>query len=419
MAEFSTRHLLKSSILFVTVALSCVPSTFAQESDSDWWFDIEFIAFKRDLLPGHPEDFAQTDYVFSDDSPFDLFTIDLFKRTNPTFRLANALPDCDPNKRSVTLADLTISSFDVEGLLQEFERDRQALTETLSGQDTSVDNVLFDISHLQFVEQQQYWLTQEPPHLPVLTCTSELAYDDFDQVPQQFFANSPYLIGHHSVLANEQLPLSEYAKRVFAQRDITPIIYTAWRQPVIFGEDNASFYRIFAGKRLDPSAKVKDDTLENTEADAVLKTPIDDTSTEDLPETARMAFVLKQLNLIESALKSEQDVTWEVPDDAADKEQTDTAEITAQWELDGLFKVYLDYVNRVPYLHVDSEFKHARLDLDASGTPILNSYPSKQRRRIISKQIHYFDHPAFGITVRLERYQPPVDSAQNVGNQQN
>jgi hypothetical protein len=45
--------------------------------------------------------------------------------------------------------------------------------------------------------------------------------------------------------------------------------------------------------------------------------------------------------------------------------------------------------------------------VDAQGDARINAFPLKQRRRIISKQIHYFDHPAFGIIIRLERFEVP------------
>ena len=63
----------------------------------------------------------------------------------------------------------------------------------------------------------------------------------------------------------------------------------------------------------------------------------------------------------------------------------------------------------MPYLHIDSEFGFNELELNSVGEAEIKQYPFKQRRRVISKQIHYFDHPKIGIIMRLERYEQPKE----------
>jgi hypothetical protein len=317
-------------------------------------------------------------------------TLDLLQQANPTFRVAASLPDCDLTKRPMTLDDLTISAFDTEQLLTDANQ-----YATVSFVDHTTRPPL-DIQTRAFIEQQ-HWLTDAPSAVK-LSCVSELTYAPFNHVPQLYFADSPYHFGNHAVLADEATFLSAYAKRLFAQRDVTPLLYTAWRQPVVFGEDNAAFYRIYAGKKI------------NIETPPLAQLASQDTI--EKPDYDNSESIIRQLRELESVLASPQAIEWKMS--LVDKPQAPSSQIdmTQNWELDGLFKVYLDNVNRIPYLHIDSEFKHFRLDVDASGQSVITSYPSKQRRRIISKQIHYFDHPAFGIIVRLERYQvPPVDQA--------
>ena len=96
------------------------------------------------------------------------------------------------------------------------------------------------------------------------------------------------------------------------------------------------------------------------------------------------------------------------------------------WELDGRFKLYLQNIGRVPYLHIDSHFNYRQpMMLDGMTLPeaydfdmlsedgtlqpqqFLKPYPFKQLRRVISKQIHYFDHPMFGMVVQIRRYRLP------------
>ena len=127
------------------------------------------------------------------------------------------------------------------------------------------------------------------------------------------------------------------------------------------------------------------------------------------------------------------------------------------WQIDGTINVYLRNVGRVPYLHIDSnldfrqpifdpEIARQRENLASSlfaqdeigaGAEIgeigeiaaiaINQLPQassaqpsplkpnylqsanfNQLRRVISKQVHYFDHPLFGMLVQINRYRWPA-----------
>jgi len=92
------------------------------------------------------------------------------------------------------------------------------------------------------------------------------------------------------------------------------------------------------------------------------------------------------------------------------------------WSIDGLFKVHLDH-----YLYINTEFNI----IDASAkSSVKSSVPSaitakqklasqngvisfKQDRRVITGEIHYFDHPNIGMVVQIRRFDPsaPADEA--------
>ena len=92
------------------------------------------------------------------------------------------------------------------------------------------------------------------------------------------------------------------------------------------------------------------------------------------------------------------------------------------WSIDGLFKVHLDH-----YLYIDTEFNiieptNAPLTLSAKqkltnkeqGVSDNNKVISfKQDRRVITGEIHYFDHPHIGMVVQIRRFDPakPADEA--------
>jgi hypothetical protein len=93
------------------------------------------------------------------------------------------------------------------------------------------------------------------------------------------------------------------------------------------------------------------------------------------------------------------------------------------WSVDGLFKVYLE--NR--YLFIDTELNIVKESKSPSvlsqEQDVLNKHSKisqqtnrvsfKQDRRVISGEIHYFDHPNIGMIVQIRRFDPsePADEA--------
>jgi hypothetical protein len=86
------------------------------------------------------------------------------------------------------------------------------------------------------------------------------------------------------------------------------------------------------------------------------------------------------------------------------KEQVNIAAAPPQpWEIDGFFKVHLDH-----YLFINSEF--SIIDVDQS-TKAKNTVSFKQNRRVITGEIHYFDHPNIGMIVQIRRFDPTKPAA--------
>ncbi|MBQ4828145.1 hypothetical protein J8L84_02485 [Alteromonas sp. MMG017] len=129
--------------------------------------------------------------------------------------------------------------------------------------------------------------------------------------------------------------------------------------------------------------------------------------------------------------------TADVVDDA-DESNISAAFRAPIWKVDGNMKVFLKYINRVPYLHIDSELFYRqpipvngqsatslapsisstdnRVISDANANNVtanaspeyqLVSLPFSEQRRVISNQLHYFDHPLFGMVVQIRRYKRP------------
>ena len=83
------------------------------------------------------------------------------------------------------------------------------------------------------------------------------------------------------------------------------------------------------------------------------------------------------------------------------------------WFLDGFFKVHLDH-----YLYITADFnvynqeqtKLVKADNENTDSKLINF---NQNRRVITGEIHYFDHPYIGMIVQIRRFDPtkPADEA--------
>ena len=372
------------TVSFITLLLCIQQFANAQDEDQQqWWFNVEVIAFKRDLLSSNAENFENANVAFSNIEGIDLLTLQAHKLNEPLKAYSAAIGTCMPNNSNQGQQQ----NHNIDDFLNKLEpATTQTKTESFI---TPATSIIEDAYHsLALQDYQLLCLPRKGQNL-----TKQIA-PSLDAMPTYIFANTDYFVEQPHLLNTDSLTLIDYAKRVFSQRDLQPLLHTAWRQDVAFGINNAEYLKIRAGKLL------------GIEPDAVLPSAYLLEDNKDLQ--ADDASQVDIFDDIADAIEAKTPTNWlslSTNNNSEDKnEQTQHPE----WELDGLFKVYLEYVNLVPYLHIESEFKHHKLSMDESGKAIINAYPFKQRRRVVSKQIHYFDHPAFGIIVRLERFTPPV-----------
>lgn len=236
--------------------------------------------------------------------------------------------------------------------------------------------------------------------------------------PETFYPEMPVLVNgldkpqaaYAHLINQEQFTLTELYQQLKKRRGVHPMLHLAWRQPVVFGRNKAAFYRLYAGSNFaeqfaSNGQPLPDEPVVNP--DALL----------DLPETDHLPTV--PLSLVEQIRVSLADPQAYPPPSQSSligQQQTeeDIEKVDQLWELDGLFKVYLQNIGRVPYLHIDSQLDLRQVKLspateEQQSEPQmhLQVYPMRQLRRVISKQIHYFDHPMFGMVVQIRRYRFP------------
>jgi hypothetical protein len=296
----------------------------------------------------------------------------------------------------------------------------------------------------------------------------------------------------HLLTSNEHA-LTSISKQIRSNRELERLFHVAWRQPVMFGKDNAFDVRLFGGKNYAssfamsgqpikrPAREVSDETDTSvTVTNSLLVTQSDhaasamapnegeQTTSDSTGEYASNEYATGENDIgalndgDDTSITAVRDIFADLEDklatptpialsafsdlDAltmidADNEENANALRKPIWEIDGTMKVFLKYINRVPYLHIDSELLYRQpvseryfavepslLNADDSGnaaiagadpvnnnsdtlayTPMrLVAVPLKEQRRVISTQLHYFDHPLFGFVVQIRRYNRPA-----------
>ncbi|QPG04543.1 hypothetical protein IT774_09840 [Salinimonas marina] len=219
------------------------------------------------------------------------------------------------------------------------------------------------------------------------------------------------------ILSPQANELTSLSAQVRSARGLTRLLHTTWRQPVEFGQQNAASVRVFAGKNYARQF----DLSGQQRADEVPTLELNNTRFEDDNTTEKSFF-----EQLEAQLESNKDVSFAQMMAASEKNTTllqaqvkkaSVAYNAPIWQVDGYIRVYLKNINRVPYLHIESRMYYRQpvpmtLNDIASGAEPryeLVSVPFHQMRRVISKQLHYFDHPLFGMVIKIRRADIPEE----------
>lgn len=277
----------------------------------------------------------------------------------------------------------------------------------------------------------------ETRYLADLLNPFELKPKVIDQTPRVINPPHEEYIGKPYLLPQKSFELATMARDLNRQRGVRIVSHMTWRQEVLFGRSKAQPFRLLAGKNYGNEYQVdgkkhsisKQVSLIDTE-NAVIPDELSTNNNNDL--MTQVSAIIQG----ESPDKSIEQILFDSERAVLDKQKTvdksqggQIAEATYYppvWEVDGLFKVYLQLLGGVPYLHIDSQlnyrqpgklpidnelalFKGLNSPLNNDPEAFLHSYQFQQLRRIISQQIHYFDHPAFGLIVQLRRYRPPAN----------
>lgn len=239
------------------------------------------------------------------------------------------------------------------------------------------------------------------------------------------------------VLSEAQLEMSELRQKLRWQKSLKPILHTAWRQPVQ-ARHLARSLRFFSGENYaqrfnqDGSEIMTSDTNEISDVSPII--PLDSTS-----------LVAQEQEFIEPEPKKPSVDLAQIIEEITPDTLPD---IKPLWRFDGVLKIYL---NRFLFIETDFELRRqgtrdilpslalpnsdvlaqeqvdlslvsqrqsttaTKLTSDTSAessnrlqtVPWLLSDRLKQNRRVRSSEIHYFDHPNFGMVIQIRRFKMP------------
>ncbi|MEM5495963.1 CsiV family protein [Paraglaciecola mesophila] len=455
----------KPKLGMTLLALSCTLGLHTTAYANDWWFDIEVIVFKRDIAAQSiAESFAHKAPEFASPTAFDL----LSDYVSPDLTYMSAgLPSCDASvevnkkeqrERQFTLANTVFTETDYSYLDVQDEPAADETTALINQLRGSAQSDPTNIVNTQVYSDgdntKQSGAQVTPSASPTLSEPTWVKWQIPRSLPCAFEQDRVLLAGPYDKpidvkqpkripihidgveWPNRQSPyllpksaqqLAKLEEHIRWQKDLTPILHLTWRQPVVFGKDKAQPFRLIAGENYaqaydqDGQRKVETPLNEVLDPRFMNAQQNEDSMEKGLSNQALFA----QIN---AALASPE------PAKVIDFSQGNTADADASidaedfiqvaekplWQVEGDFKVYLENLGRTPYLHIDSNLDYRapitlRLpgETDVQPNNFLQSFHFDQLRRVISKQLHYFDHPLFGMVVQIRRYEPPKETDNN------
>ncbi len=251
---------------------------------------------------------------------------------------------------------------------------------------------------------------------------------------------SPYLI------SKDDLKLNDIVKRLRWSKNFQPLLHIGWRQTPVTRTKSIPM-RLFAGENLAYSYQQaleqyqqalsaqtlvlqKKNQQENNgqqSNDSSLNIASNLATTEALAKQHYLTKLLTDIeyvsekdieNIIKETTVSPSEVAKQqkllfASESLSDKSHTSemplllTEKPSQPWFLDGFFKVHLDH-----YLYITADFSVLNTNKssnyqnnEALAQPKTIAF--RQNRRVISSEIHYFDHPYIGMIVQIRRHTPP------------
>ena len=280
---------------------------------------------------------------------------------------------------------------------------------------------------------------------------ASFAYNGFTVDKMPLLINAPEDIDNNSthLLSKESLKLGDVITDLRYSKNFRPLLHMGWRQvarpkkqsipvKVYAGDNFAADYQKQVAKYQTQQNKLHaaltyDDNQENPAELSPADKPMLDSQGVLLAQAkqARIARIVEQISTVTedteqliSAIESDDlSLETDIERRLIDEEQTAPIPPVQDWFLNGFFNVHLKH-----YLFITADFNILDKNLAelataqlAGGAPtsainsnVVSKAPVqakairfKQDRRVISGEVHYFDHPYMGMIVQIRPYKKP------------
>ncbi len=364
-------------------AISAQAQTSLSQANSDPWFEIELIAFERGTLSSTLEKFEQRVTAIPVHRSLDL----LKPLYQPDIRaLQSAWPSCQDKTDSLLAAEDRLSGIEPQPWFDEIQLAEQQLQQ-YTGVFPAEPLLQWPLScrrnqpQIVAVKSPQLIATDEdsqvdgPSLLPVIPQPTVLQ----PNVPQQHQI-TPYLLDETT------FQLKDLAWQLGHRAGHKLLLHTAWRQSLGVKRRSTSL-RFFAGQRYSPKFDYQ----------GLLKTEQNDMLAAAPNLQAAIEQTYQQLQQAQQLSRDEQaQAVHGLPQQV--------------WQLDGIIHPYNERM-----LFADTEFNLRQLVTDANNNERLNTFYVKDSVRLLLGEIHYLDHPRFGLILQIRRFTPPATPAAGEG----
>ncbi|PHR82492.1 MAG: hypothetical protein COA59_14370 [Colwellia sp.] len=260
---------------------------------------------------------------------------------------------------------------------------------------------------------------------------------DVEALPTKLNALDTHISDGPYLIADESLLLADIKQRLQWSKEFKPLLHFGWRQ-VGVTRGKAIPLKLFAGNNLDyqyrqtlnkyQSALDKEKLAEELifqQSNSVEQQEVDSAIVKknhlyDVVKQQKLTQVFNELETINSAninrlIDELEQQTFEelIAINEVRINENNSLRISElpikplqSWFLDGFFKVHLDH-----YLYITADFNILSQSLAGSTNNTTNKTNHKlvnfsQNKRVITGEIHYFDHPYIGMIVQIRRFDP-------------
>lgn len=364
-------------------AMSAQAQTSLSQANNDPWFEIELIAFERGTLSSTLEKFEQRVTAIPVHRSLDL----LKPLYQPDIRaLQSALPDCQEKSESLLAAEDRLAGLEPQPWFDEIQQAEQQL-QRYTGVFPAAPLLQWPLS-----------CRRNKPQQPIVQGPQLLAADEDNQVDgpsllpviPQPTVPQPNVPQQHQItpylLDETTFQLKDLAWQLGHRAGHKLLLHTAWRQSLGVKRRSTSL-RFFAGQRFSPKFDYQG-LLKTEQSDMLAATP-------DLQAAIEQTY--QQLQQSQQLGRDEQaQAVHGLPQQV--------------WQLDGIIQPYNERM-----LFADTEFNLRQLVTDANNNERLNTFYVKDSVRLLLGEIHYLDHPRFGLILQIRRFTPPATPAAGEG----